>query len=90
MIRIMRVKEIEKQLKIRPFKPFRLCMSDGNSFDVRHPEMLMTSRTVIALAMYGARASEPEWIVLCDPIHIIRIEPVDNGRSMPRQSSKRR
>jgi len=49
------------------------------SYDVRHPEMLMVSRSVIALAVHKGRAKQPEGIVLCDPVHIIRIEPV-NGR----------
>ncbi len=55
-------------------------MSDGTAYDVRHPEMLMVSRSVIALAVHKGRAKQPEGIVLCDPVHIIRIEP-GNGRS---------
>jgi len=64
-------------------------MSDGTGFEVRHPEMLMVSRTVLVLATYKPRAQRPEGFVLCDPVHIIRIEPLGNGRPTPRRSSKR-
>lgn len=80
----MRPAEIERQLRQRPFVPFRLCMSDGAAYDVRHPEMLIVSRTVLALAVYERDARVPEGVVFCDPVHIIRIEPTD-GRAKPRR-----
>ncbi len=86
----MRTSEIEKQLHQRPFVPFRLCMSAGTGFEVRHPEMLMVSRTIVALGLHKPRARRPEAIVLCDPVHIIRIEPVVDGRSRAGKSSARR
>jgi hypothetical protein len=85
----MRTSEIEKQLRQRPFVPFRLCMSDGTAYEVRHPEMVLVSRTVIVLAIYKPRARQPETFVLCDPVHIIRIEPAPDGRSRAGKSAKR-
>ncbi len=85
----MRTLEIEKQLHHRPFVPFRLCMSDGTAYEVRHPEMVLVSRTIIALAIHRPQARQPEAIVLCDPVHIIRIEPAVDGRSRAGRSSKR-
>ena len=84
----MRTTEIEKQLRHRPFLPFRLRMSDGTAFEVRHPEMLMVSRTIVAMAMHKPKARRPEAIVLCDPAHITRIEPVLDGDANTRRSSK--
>lgn len=84
----MRTTEIENQLRQRPFVPFRLRMTDGTAFEVRHPEMVLVSRTIIALAIHRPRAREPEGIVLCDPDHIIRIEPLSDGRTRPARSSK--
>ena len=72
----MRVQEIERYLKHRPFKPFRLCMTDGSSYEVRHPEMLLVSRTAIAMAVHERDPQRPEGIVCCDPLHITRVEPV--------------
>lgn len=83
----MRTSEIENPLHQRPFLPFRLCMSDGNSFDVRHPEMILVSRTIIAVALHEGRDGRPEGLVFCDPVHIIRIEPLSDGRPKAQRSS---
>ena|GEM_PF-6308131 len=49
----------------------------------------MVSRTIIAVAIHKPRARLREAIVFCDPSHIIRIEPIPNGRSRTARSSKR-
>ena len=85
----MRTIEIEKQRAERPFVPFRLCLSDGKGYDVRHPEMLIVSRTVLAVAVHKPRSRQPERVVLCDPVHVVRLEPLLNGRPKARQASKR-
>ena len=85
----MRPQDILKYVQRRPFQTFRLSLSDGRSFEVRHPEMLMISRTILVLAIHKPRARRPESFVFCDPVHIIRIEPVGNGRPRARQSSRR-
>ncbi len=84
----MRTTEIENQLRQRPFLPFRLRMSDGAAFEVRHSEMILVSRTIIAVGIHKPRARQPEAIVLCDPVHIIRIEPLHDGRPKAARSSK--
>ena len=86
----MRTHEIEKQLRQRPFVPFRLCMSDGVSLEVRHPEMMLISRTILAVATFNARAQKPETIVFCDPVHIISLEPLPSGKARVRRRSKKR
>jgi len=83
----MRTTEIETQLRQRPFVPFLLRMSDGHALEVRHPEMVLVSRTVVAVGVYRPGDSKPEHIVLRDPINIIRIEPLD-GRARPRPRRK--
>lgn len=40
----MRREELIEKLRSSPFRPFRLYVSDGGTFDIRHPEMLMVSR----------------------------------------------
>lgn len=76
----MRPEEINSHVRKSPFVPFRLCMSDGKAFEVRHPEMVIVTKLTVAVAVYGPRARMPETLYWCDPVHIIRIEPV-NGRS---------
>jgi hypothetical protein len=59
-------------------------MTDGKACDIRHPQMHMISRTVIAVAEAKPRARSPEGIVLFDSAHVIRIEPLDGDRSRRR------
>ena len=80
----MRPNDIHAQLQQRPFVPFRMCFSDGSLFEVRHPEMARVSRTVIAVAVYnGGEAELPERFVFCDPVHVVRLEPVIGLSSNP-------
>ena len=37
----MRRDEVAAKLRKSPFVPFRLYISDGGVFDIRHPEMMM-------------------------------------------------
>lgn len=77
----MRPAEIQKQIKGQPFVPLRMHLSDGSHYDIRHPEMVTVSLSVISVAVFGKRNGElPERIVLCDPIHITRLEPI-NGEN---------
>jgi hypothetical protein len=39
-----------------PFQPFRLHLTNGTSFDVRHPEQALVDRTTVTLVPYLASA----------------------------------
>jgi hypothetical protein len=43
---------LQKLLRNRPFQPFTVHLSNGETFDVRHPEMagLLKSNVIIATA----------------------------------------
>jgi predicted RNA binding protein YcfA (HicA-like mRNA interferase family) len=74
----MRPAEIQKQLKTQPFVPMRMHISDGSHYDVRHPEMVIVSHSVVAVAVFGKDdAEQPEHVILCDPVHITRLEPIN-------------
>ena len=76
----MRPAEIQKQVKTQPFVPMRIHLSDGSHYDIRHPEMVIVSHTVVSVAIYGkGDASMPEHVILCDPIHITRLEPINGN-----------
>jgi hypothetical protein len=40
---------IKEYLKAQPFRPFRLHMASGGTFDVRHPELLKVGRSDMVL-----------------------------------------
>lgn len=78
----MRQAELRETLRKHPFAPFRLHLSNGLTYDVRHPEMaLLTSHSihVVKLTKSGRAA---DCVVQCDLIHVVAIEPLNgsNGR----------
>lgn len=36
--------DIQARLRIKPFKPFRIIASEGQRFDVHHPDLVMVGR----------------------------------------------
>ena len=50
----MRPEELRDHLRKRPFRPFRLILTDGRTFEVRHPELAVIGRTTVAVGLRGA------------------------------------
>ena len=44
-------KTVRKLLAARPFKPFRIVMSSGDAYEVRHPEMALVTKGDILVAV---------------------------------------
>ncbi len=81
--------QILGHLHREPFQPIRVCLSDGSSYEVTHPELALVTRTEVAIAIRPAAGKLPDHMVYCDPLHITRIEPL-NGAKSKSASKKRR
>jgi hypothetical protein len=44
--------KIGRYLTAEPFRPFRIQMSSGRTFDIRHPEMVQVGRTTMTIFTY--------------------------------------
>ncbi len=77
----MRPDDVLHLLRARPFQPFRISLSDGKQYDVRHPEMAIVSRSTVLVGIPGPQGPDGpvEQIVTCALIHITRMEPVDGA-----------
>jgi hypothetical protein len=71
----MTVQTFRELLSQRPFKPFRLVMSSGQSYDVRHPEMAMLTRTDILVGVNETDEGVPAEFKICSLLHVTAIEP---------------
>ena len=40
---------IQSDVKEQPFRPFRLNMASGKTFEIRHPEMIKVSKTFLVV-----------------------------------------
>ena len=77
----MTVQTFRDLLAQRPFKPFRLVMSSGQTHEVRHPEMAMLTRTRILVGIEVAEAAGPAEFKICSLLHVTAIEPIEVGES---------
>ena len=81
----MRPDDIRAHLRREPFQPIRVYVSDGSKYDVRHPELMLVTRSEVIVALDPGDDEIPEHKVFCDPVHITRIEPVNGRKRKPRR-----
>lgn len=63
-------------LRQRPFRPFRLVMSSGETYDVRHPEMAWVTHNDIFVGIDAADDGVPVDARICPLLHVTAIEPL--------------
>ncbi len=72
----MGVEELIRLLKVRPFEPFRIHVSDGSIYDIRHPYQAMPRRTAVWITVPTTLervVDEPDIVAM---IHITRVTPL--------------
>ena len=75
----MTVQTFRELLSQRPFRPFRLVMSGGQSHEVRHPEMAMLTRTDLLVGVGESDEGVPAEFRICSLLHVATIEPIAAG-----------
>jgi hypothetical protein len=87
----MRRDELVEKLRKTPFRPFRLYVSDGGTFDIRHPEMLMVTRhaAVVGMLETGDEGDpDQDYPVIdrytdIDLLHVTRVEQLPEPERRP-------
>ena len=82
----MTVQTFRELLGRQPFKPFRLVMSSGQTYDVRHPEMAMLTRTDLLVGTDIAEDGVPAEFKICSLLHVTTVEPLSPSSSGSRQA----
>jgi hypothetical protein len=67
----------------RPFQPFRLVMSSGQSYEVRHSEMAWLTRTSILVGTDIAEDGIPAEFKICSLLHVTAVEPLSKRKISP-------
>jgi len=75
----MTVQTFRELLSQRPFRPFRLLMSSGQSYDVRHPEMAMLTRSDLLVGVGESDEGVPTEFRICSLLHVATVEPISPG-----------
>ncbi len=66
-------------LNERPFRPFRLVMSSGQLYEVRHPEMAMVLRTDVLVGVDAEEDGFPSRFKICSMLHVTAVEPLESA-----------
>lgn len=74
----MPTEDLQKKLQTRPFRPFRIYLSDGTEYNVMHPELLLLGRRSLVLGLVN-RPEETvyERTIDIDLLHIVRMEQIE-------------
>lgn len=73
-------KQLQEKLRHKPFRPFRMHLTDGTAYDVLHPELIMLGRRYLVLGL----TRDPEETLIdssvdIDLLHIVRVETLKRG-----------
>ncbi len=73
----MTVQTFRNLLKQTPFKPFRLVMSSGQSYEVRHSEMAWVTKSDILVGIDSDDDFVPAEFKICSMLHVTAVEPIE-------------
>ncbi len=69
---------IRELLARRPFSPFRVILSSGDSFEIRHPEFAWLTKGGLYVGLPSANGNGavdlPDRAVFCSALHLAGVE----------------
>ncbi len=82
--------EIKAQLRTQPFQGMRIYISDGESYEVGHPDMVLVTSSIVQIALppLDRHGIPTGGSVYVDPVHVTRIQPL-NGRRRSVRNKRR-
>ena len=72
----MTVQTFRELLSQRPFRPFRLVMSSGQAYEVRHPEMALLTRSDMLVGVGEIDEGVAAEFRICSLLHVTTVEPI--------------
>jgi hypothetical protein len=75
----MAPEELASALRRQPFVPFRLTLTEGSTYEVRHPEMCLAGRrsAVLGFPKPGDTELLYDRSVTIDLLHVVKLEPLE-------------
>jgi len=72
----MRAEEVREHLDADPFVSFKLCLSDGSSYQIRHPDQALVTMWSVEVGVPEQRLETRiyERIAHCSLLHIMKLE----------------
>jgi hypothetical protein len=67
--------EILKRMRVRPFQPVRIIVSEGMHFDIKHPDLVLVGRHDVTIGTPDpASPSIYEGVMRVALVHIVALE----------------
>jgi hypothetical protein len=66
--------ELKKLMDAKPFRPFRIRMSDGQTHEVPHPDVALVTRNYVEVGTDLDKNKIPGTVTRCAILHITQIE----------------
>ena len=84
----MVAEELRDILRQQPFEPFRLVMTDGEGYDIRHPDLLLVGVRTAVVGLTGDPGKTfYERTVKVDLAHVVRLKPLGSLPRPPQNGS---
>jgi len=81
----MSADELRDSLRQKLFEPFRIVLSDGATYDVRHPDLLWVGQRSAYVGLTGQPGQTLfERAVKLDLLHVTQIVPLDAAAPPPK------
>ena len=74
----MTAEALRDGMQRRPLEPFRITMSSGDAYEIRHPEMAFLTRAEIIIGL-GERGGIPSRHRTVSFLHVMAAEPIDSS-----------
>lgn len=85
----MNLQTFQEVLTKRPFQPFKLVMSSGETYEIRHPEMAMLTRSDILVGLDETKDGVPARFKICSLLHVTAMEPLSSNGGPRRRSGRK-
>ena len=67
-------KQIRGLLQAEPFRPFRICMSDGTHYDITNHDMAWVTKSSVEVGLDVDAEGFAGYVARCSILHITRVE----------------
>jgi hypothetical protein len=72
----MTLQTFREMLARRPFQPVKVVLSSGQTYEIRHPEMALLTRTSLLVGVDVADDGIPAEFKILSLLHVTAIKPI--------------
>ena len=83
---MIRPEDIRDLLRKSVFQPFRMHMSNGQFFDVRHPNLALVTREIIIVARRWRGDNDP----IGDGFHLVSVSEIKQIEILPKDAATKK